>query len=246
MSCESGSKLPHSKTQPRPPPAEVSQEPKSILARFKASMEINYEKWHDGIGYDLELLKQASPEERKAIEDLLIHRSAADWRDIEALAALDSNRAKEALKDALRTGNAEVRLAVHAHAPELLTEAQRTASLVQAVEQAENFAGLSQTLLEVERFHPPEVVRALLRGLMERDGGTACHFAAMLYFLHGKASSAFDWKHRPFFLRFNTGDLAEREKAVRELCETIGVPPHTCLKPGPASKPPGPRRRTKR
>jgi len=35
--------------------------PKSDLARFKASMEIDYERWHDGIGYDLSILKEASP-----------------------------------------------------------------------------------------------------------------------------------------------------------------------------------------
>jgi hypothetical protein len=225
----------------RPPPA-----PDSLLARFKASMVMNYEKWHDGIGYDLELIRQASPDELKAIEDLLLQRHAEDWRDIEALAALGTERARQALRDAVRTGSTEVRLAVHSHAPELLTEARRTASLVQALQQAGPCAGLSKALLEVERFHPPEVVHALLRGLTEQDGTTACHFAAMLYFLHGKAESAFDWNHRPFFLRFNTDDLAEREKAVRELCDTIGVDPRTCLEPRPARKPPASRRQAKR
>ena len=125
-------------------------------------------------------------------------------------------------------------MAVHSHAPELMTEPQRIASLVQALEQGDNYGGLTQALLEVETFHPPEIMTTLLRGLMDRDGGTACHFAAMLYFLHGKSSSAFDWNHRPFFLRFNTTDMAEREKAVRELCETIGADPSRCIKPKPA------------
>ena len=213
---------------------EAHPDPKSVVGRFKASMEIDYEKWHDGIGYDLDLIKQANPKEQKAIEDLLIQRRNGDWRDVEALAALDSPRAKEALKTAMRTGNAQVRMAVHASAPELVTEPQRIASLVQALEQADNYSGLTQALLEVETFHPPEIIRVLLRGLMERDGGTACHLAGMLYFLHGKSAMAFDWNHRPFFLRFNTDDLAEREKAVRELCETIRVDPSRCIKPKPA------------
>ena len=85
----------------------------------------------------------------------------------------------------------------------------------------------SETLEEIEEFHPPTVIKELVLGLMNRDGATACHFAAMLYYLHGKASSAFDWKHRPFFLRFNTDDLSEREIVVRELCEVIGVDPMT-------------------
>jgi hypothetical protein len=221
----------------RPTPAErvvlekLAADPQSILARFKASMEIDYEKWHDGSGYDLDLIKQANPAELKAIEELLIARRNSDWRDVEALAALDSPRAKEALRQAFRSGDTPVRMAVHSHAPKLMTEAERTASLVQALEQADTYGGLTQALLEVQSFHPPEVMTALWRGLMERDGGAACHFAAMLYFLHGKSTSAFDWNHRPFFLRFNTPDLAQREKAVRELCETLGADPSRCIKP---------------
>lgn len=223
----------------------LEQDPKSAVARFKASMAIDYEKWHDGIGYDLSILKEATPVELKAIEEILIRRRASDWRDVEALAAINSKEAKAALKDALRTGNAEIRMAVHSHAPELMTERQRIDSLVQALEQAEIYGGLTQALLEVEDFHPPEIIRTLLRGLMDRDGGTACHFAAMLYFLHGKAKSAFDWDHRPFFLRFNTGDLAEREKAVRELCETIGVDPSRYIKPKPAPPAPAAKKKSK-
>ena len=226
--------------RPRPTIAEralfsgLEHDPKSAVSRFKASMVIDYEKWHDGIGYDLSILNGATPEELKAIEGILIQRRSGDWRDVEALAAIDSKGAKAALKDALRTGDAEVRMAVHSHAPELMTKRQRIDSLVQALEQAEIYGGLTQALLEVEDFHPPEIIRTLLRGLMDHDGGTACHFAGMLYYLHGKSKSAFDWDHRPFFLRFNTTDMAEREKAVRELCETIGADPHTCIKPKPA------------
>ena len=216
----------------------LEQDSKSAVSRFKASMVIDYDKWHEGIGYDLTILKEATPEELKAIEAILIQRHSSDWRDVEALAEINSKGAKEALKTALRTGDAAVRMAVHSHAPELMTERQRTDSLLQALGQAEIYGGLTQALLEIEEFHPPEVIRALLRGLMERDGGTACHFAAMLYFLHGKAKSAFDWDHRPFFLRFNTTDMAEREKAVRELCETIGADPHICIKPKPATPAP--------
>ncbi len=216
--------------------AELAANPQSIVARFKASMEINYEKWHDGIGYDLDLIKQASPAELNAIEDLLLARRNSDWRDVEALAALASPRAQEALRQAFKSGDTQVRMAVHTHAPELMTDAERTASLVQALEQADTYGGLTQALLEVETFHPPEIITALLRGLMERDGGAACHFAAMLYFLDGKSASAFDWNHRPFFLRFNTPDLEQRETAVRELCATLGVDPSRYIKPAPPSR----------
>ncbi|MEO8068281.1 MAG: hypothetical protein ABI599_11365 [Flavobacteriales bacterium] len=212
---------------------KLIHDPNSVLARFKASMQIDYDKWHDGIGYDLELIPQATAEERNAIEGLLIQRRNEDWRDVEALAALGTDRAKEALKQAFNSGSSAVRMAVHSYAPELISQPQRTASLVQVLQQGDRSGGLTTALLQVESFHPPEIITTLLRGLMERDGGTACHYAAMLYFLNGKSASAFDWDHRPFFLRFNTEDMKEREKAVRELCTTIGVDPSRYIKPRP-------------
>jgi len=210
---------------------KMAFDPNSVIARFTTSMQIDFEKWHDGIGYDLTLIAQASAEERKAIEDMLLQRRNEDWRDVEALAALDTDRAREALKQAFNNGSSTVRMAVHSYAPEVMTEQQRTASLVQVLQQGDRSGGLTQALLHVGSYHPAEVITALLRGLMEQDGATACHFAAMLYFLHGKAASAFDWDERPFFLRFNTDDMKEREAAVRELCETISVDPSRCLKP---------------
>src|SRR5687767_8856648 len=41
--------------------------PKTVVQRFEDGMSIDYEKWHDGIGYDLDVLKEATPEDRKAI-----------------------------------------------------------------------------------------------------------------------------------------------------------------------------------
>ena len=159
----------------------------------------------------------------------------AHWRDIEALAAIDSTAARAAIKAAFTSGDTTIRMAVHTYAPELLTNQQRTESLVTALEQAVTYGGLTQALLEVQDFHPPEVIQALLRGLTERDGATAVHFAAMLYFLHGKAPEPFDWEQRPFFLRFNTDDPVEREQVTRELCGVLGVDPKTCIKPKPVS-----------
>jgi len=209
----------------------LPDDPESAVGRFKASMLSDHEKWHDGVGYDLTRLQRASPEDLRAIEALLFERGVRDWRDVEALSAIDAEAARDLLKRAARDADTQVRMAVHHYAPEQMTEAQRIDSLVKALETAEVYGGLTQALLEVQAFHPPEIVRALWRGLMERDGGTAVHFAAMLCFLHGKATSPFDLAQRPFFLRFNTADRAEREKAVRELCTHIGAEPSRCLTP---------------
>jgi hypothetical protein len=49
-------------------------------------------------------------------------------------------------------------------------------------------------------------------------------------FLHGQAREPFDWDQRPFFLRFQTEDPAERRAAFRELCGRIGIDPSAYLR----------------
>lgn len=212
--------------------AAFGGDPRSPLGRFRASMVIDYEKWHDGIGYDLEALAEASPDERAAIERIVLMHAPRGWRDVEALAALDTPAARAALREALHDPDPEVRAHVTALPDAPISEAERTASLVRALETAEFYGGLTQTLGQVEEFHPPVIVDALLRGALGREGGVACHFAAMLMFVYGRAESAFDWDQRPFFLRFNTEDRHERVTAFRELCGKIGVDPAPYLRAG--------------
>lgn len=219
--------------EPAPPPPAG---PATLLERFRESMVGNYERWHDGIGYDLNLLRAASPDERVEIENLLVSRPVENWRDVEALAALDSPRARVLLRQALRSRNHEVATAIARHAPGLVAADERTATLVAALEGAEFYGGLTQALAQVEEFHPPKIVDALFRGALVRDGGTAVHFAAMLIFLHGKAKSSFDWDQRPFFLRFNTECRPEREAVFGELCAKVGVAAGKFLRPPVAGR----------
>jgi hypothetical protein len=186
-------------------------------------MVMDFDKWHDGIGYDLDALRAMSPAEKKSTETMLIRRGARDWRDIEALACFDTPEARAAIKAAMNNPNPDVRNAVTRCAPELIPDAVRTASLVMGLETAFFFGGLGQTLDQVAEFHPPLIVEALLRGALGRTGDVAMHFAALLYYIHGKAAEPFDMVQRPFFLRFNTDNRTERETLFRELCQKIGV-----------------------
>lgn len=195
----------------------------SAVDRFRRSMQIDYEKWHDGVGYDLDAIRDATAGEREEIERLLVGRASSDWRDVQALATLGTPGAHAALREAMRSEKAEIRLAVSSYAPGLFDETGRTRSLVSALEKAEFYDGLTQALREAEEHHPPEVVDALFRGALRRDGPVAVHFAAMLMFLHGKADSPFDMAQRQFFLTFHTTDPAERRERVRELCASIGI-----------------------
>jgi hypothetical protein len=208
----------------RPLAASDNSHDSPLVARFRSSMVIDYEKWHDGVGYDLTLIKSATPEERADIEKILIDRDARDWRDIEALAALDSPAARKALKGALKSSKAEITVAVMNYAPELVPEATRIRTLVAALRKADFYGGLTGALSQAEDFHPPAVIAELFRGALEREGGIGVSFASSLLVIFGKAESRFDWSQRPFLLRFNATDRNEREAVFLELCEKIGAP----------------------
>jgi hypothetical protein len=211
---------------PHPSPIEtVAKDPNSALGRYERSMVIDYVKWHDGDGYDIEALRAAKLEEPEATEDLVLSHEVSDWRDVEALVALDTTAARELVKAAMRSLDPAIRMAVTRYAPELVPDQQRTASLVRALATAKAYEGLTQTLLEAEEYHPKEVMDALFRGAMQREGEAAVSIAALLLFLHGKAKDPFDWDQRPFFLRFNTENRAQRKAVFLELCEKAGVDP---------------------
>ncbi|MBI3148644.1 MAG: hypothetical protein HYZ17_09060 [Betaproteobacteria bacterium] len=194
----------------------------SLLERFIASRPQGFDAWHDGLGYDLTLLTQADDRERADIENWLLGRAIADWPEIAALAALRTTRARETLRRVLAEGDPQLQVAILRHAPELAANAQRSAALVAALATATFFHGLTQALDQVETFHPPEVIDALWRGVREREGEVAFHFAAMLLFVHGKTDSALAWEHRPFLLRFVTEDRIAREAALSDLEQSVG------------------------
>ncbi|MEO7995831.1 MAG: hypothetical protein ABI852_00215, partial [Gemmatimonadaceae bacterium] len=209
----------HNKPDPR---VELSWG-NAVSDKFRETMRIDYEKWHDGVGYDLDLLAQASDDEKRTILSHLI--PPGGWRDVEALAAIHSDVARAALHKALTSDNAEVRASVLRYAPSIATEDDRTQVLLSGLKFGKFYGDLSAVLEQVESFHPPVIVNALFRGLFVRPGDIATHFAAMLAFVHGKGDSSFDWELRPLFLKFNSDDGAERERAFLELCVLLELDP---------------------
>jgi hypothetical protein len=211
----------------------ISPEIKATLGkaanRFLASMNITYEMWHDGTGYDLNALAGVSPVERDILETLLIQHQPRDWRDIEALAVIDSPKARKEIEAALKSSDPDVRREAINHAGDKVDAKDRERLLIKALNEAKLYVGLSAAIDEAEEFHPAAVVDALFRGALNRDGEAAVHFAALLFYIHGKAKEAFDWDHRPFFLRFNTTDRKEREGVFVELCQIVGVDPNKYL-----------------
>ncbi len=193
-----------------------------VVQQFAKSMAMDYEKWHDGIGYDMDLYRGATSEQKERMEELVLQSSDRDWRYVEALSIIDTPRARAALREAAKSRDDKVRMAVIRYAPEMMPEEERIESLVQTLRSADLYGGLSQALDEVEDFHPPQIVEELLRGVLAREGDAAVHFAAMLMYIHREAKEPFDWELRPWFLKFNTEDERERKSLYEELCRRIG------------------------
>ncbi|MEP7364863.1 MAG: hypothetical protein ABI972_16540 [Acidobacteriota bacterium] len=187
------------------------------------SVEIDQEMWRDGTGYDLEAIREAGAEERAAIERMVLEHSPRGWRDVEAMAELNTPRTVAELEAILGGDDNQLKQAVTRYAPKMVTKQSRTETLVAALEESVIYGGLTQALDELPEFHPPEAVEALFRGALRREGEVAVHFAAMLYYLHGKAKEPFQWKHRPFYLRFHAPVGPERVAVFRELCEKVGM-----------------------
>jgi hypothetical protein len=193
------------------------------VARFVASMRITFDMWHDGTGYDLDALREASAPERSAIEKVLIAHLPRDWRDIEALAAIDSPAARAAVVDALKSDDTAVRREAMSYAADAIDPHEREERLLKDLRSDDLFGGLSEAIDEAAEFHPPAILDALFEGALHRTGKTAVQFAALLFYAYGKSDEPFDWDHREFFLRFDTEDRAEREAAFRDLCQALGI-----------------------
>lgn len=206
---------------PQDPPSPPAPDSPQLL-RFRRSLAIDFNAWHDGIGYDLEALRQAEPADQVAALGLLRRDGLGDWRDVEALACLTAfpvvaSPAAMLLRRLWREGPAVLRMAVLRHAPQLVGVRERRRALVQALGEVQPFEGLSECLEEVRRDHPPMVLRALWAAAAERPRSVAVHCAALLAHLYGLAKSPFDLAQRPLFLRCGSDDPAERTQALAEL-----------------------------
>ncbi|MFT3665473.1 hypothetical protein [Piscinibacter sp.] len=197
--------------------------PEALLRkRFLASLSIDCEKWREGTGYDLEALAALPAKAQESMVQVLLDRGLRDWRDVDALAQVESPSALAALREALQNGPPEVRMRIVRRCPQLVDAETRTASLLRALDEAEPLIALPAALDEAAVWHPAPVMQALWRGLSERDAQVAPRFAALLLHLHGLASHRLALEHRPFVLRFATDDPAARAAAIAELRQRFG------------------------
>jgi hypothetical protein len=198
-------------------------------------MVVDYEKWREGIGYAVDLIPRLNAEERRTLEGELTERLRRDgnWRDLEALAALDTPSARAAIESARRHSDPEVRayavrqLAENGDLPPELVEP----AIIRVIEEAASMSTLTVALSLAASCPTPEVRRAILDRARTGDSTTRVHMAALLFFLCGKSSEPFDWAHRPFFLRFgdhnDESDFRAAWRELRSLLEEFEATPRT-------------------
>lgn len=191
-------------------------------------MKIGYIEWHDGIGYDLEALKEMNPEEIKSIETLLISRKDQDWRETEALAALNTGPAIEALKDCLRSYNMDVRLFAARYLKEMNIADRVEDIVVETLPLTKIGAGLTFALALAEKYPTERIKQKLLWCCLNGNDDIRVHCAALALFLYGKSSSAIDSSFKIIF-EFRPSDRAERLAPFRELCGLIGIDPDSLI-----------------
>jgi hypothetical protein len=200
--------------------------PSSGIDRFVASLNLDYEKWREGIGYDLDALQNLNAEERARVLALLqarLDRPGAGWREVEAIAALETDEARATLEALTQHENIEMRL----RALRRLSSSGKGARIEKAVVRIlrDPDADVSMkvdSIMTMAREHPTAAMQqALLFCAVDGAPDLRVHAAALALYLAGRAKEPFDWNFRPLFLEFGESDRTVRLSALGKLTALI-------------------------
>jgi hypothetical protein len=187
-------------------PKPERQPPSEAFEKFKKSMVIGYEEWHDGVGYDLDAFDAMRADEReKVVAELRAKaRGDLDWREMELLGRENSKASFDRLRDELTGGSVENRARAldEINSMGRMTPSVFDFKLAELLDDVTDEDGVTQTLLLVGDEPGPKTTAALERGMRERPD-VALHFASQLLDLAGLSDdmAAFDPKFRPTLLK---------------------------------------------
>jgi hypothetical protein len=194
------------------------------MIRFIKSMKIGYIEWHDGISYDLEALKEYSTEELNYIEALLLSRKNEDWRDVEALAALNTPAAIQALKDCLESSNLDCRLFAVRYLKEMNILDRIDQVVVTALPLTKTGEGFSLALA-LAKDYPSEAIKDIvLWCCLNGNESIRVLCAAMVLYLYGITTDYYDTSHKIVF-EFHEPDRSKRIEPFTRLCRMINIDP---------------------
>ncbi|NSW54235.1 MAG: hypothetical protein HPY85_17165 [Anaerolineae bacterium] len=198
--------------------------PSPAMQAFLDSLQIDYYKWHDGIGYDLHALRQLRGAEQQQAEDLLVANRHRDWREVEALAALATPRAIQALHDCLESPNNDVCLFAARYLKEMGIADCVEAVVVATLPRTRIGYGMTYALA-LARDYPGERIReTVLRCALHGNDDIRIHCAAMALHLYGVTEQEFDPAF-PVIYAVGTQAEPQRRAAFAELCRLVGQDP---------------------
>lgn len=192
--------------------------------RFLAGLRIDYERWHDGVGFDLASIPALSPLQQRRAVDLLRTRELT-WRELDALAQLDTPEAWEAIDEAVNDPQSTM---LRFRAASLQAEHGRRSDLsdviVRELKRMERSdEGETAVLLAAREHDSPRVRMGLLWASWNR---TPCapNAAALLLFLTGHAADPLALEHRDIVLGLGPHENSfVRGAAMEKLERLVGI-----------------------
>lgn len=184
--------------------------------RFLDSKVMDFEKWHDGLGYDLNALRELSADELDSAVAGMI--PAQGWRDLEALDYAGTAAATAAIVAARQSDNAELRLTAYRYGPK-----ESTLEEAEILTQLEAESPSTDAIEEAAEYPSPPMIQALLRIVRECTGVEAYGAVASLLVMHGNLDSVYSMDRRPFILRFVDPPNPDRDAAYAELIRELGL-----------------------
>ena len=209
---------------PRGKPRRARVRRTSALRRFVSSIVPVWKQWADGQRYDAAALKEISVPQRDQAVSLLTDRDIT-WREVEALAAIDTPQARAAVAAAAQHHlSIDTRLAAAAvmHQQGRLAEVDKfVARQLHLLDRPAN--GMARALAMAERY-PSEVVKQALLWASYNSTECAPECARLLIRLTGAAREPFDENVQKILLKLDLyNSYFDRKAAFDELCRLTAM-----------------------
>lgn len=202
--------------------------PSPAYTRFKRSTVLDYDAWRDGKPYDIAALTEVTPEERDLIADELCAKSALDWRDVEALRALATQKALKRIGAAAEKQTDAGGIEAFFDDVAQGWSAKIETRFIDKLERVQSMTGALDRLYDIAEAHPtPAVIAQLLRNArIHSDPVVRYSMGAFLVELTGHADTrhTMDEAIRPHLLDLNSADYATYKAAVAWLTEKVDHP----------------------
>jgi hypothetical protein len=193
-------------------------------ARFLSSIVPVWERWRDDQRYDVAAIAEMSPRERAELVPMLAGRDVT-WREVEALAAIDTPAARAAVEAASKHHlSIDTRLAAAEAMQRAASMADFGLFLARQIRHLDRPAnGLARALLLAER-HPTEAVKQALLWASYNQTECAPHCARLLLILTGAGKEPFDPPTQEMLRQLGLHNSSfARKAAFDRLCRLVNM-----------------------